>query len=52
MYYKVNPKRMNKDINKNNLNFNQKNFDLDIVSASTALFVHNIDLNFSGFQIK
>jgi len=52
MYYKVNPKRKNIDINKNNLNFNQKNFDLDIVSASTALFIHNIDLNYYGFSNK
>ncbi len=52
LYYKVNPNRKNKDINENNLNFNQKNFDLDIVSASTALFIHNIDLNYYGFSNK
>lgn len=52
MYYKINPKRKNDDINRNNLNFNQKNFDLDIVSASAALFVHNIDLNYFGFSNK
>lgn len=52
MYYRVNPKRKNDDINMNDLNFNQKNFDLDIVSASAALFIHNIDLNYYGFSNK
>ena len=52
MYYKINPKRKNENISQYNLNFNQRNFDLDIVSASAALFVHNIDLNFYGFSNK
>lgn len=52
LYYKVNPKKEYIDINKNDLNFNQKNFDLDIVSASSALFIHNIDLNYRGFSNK
>lgn len=52
MYYKVNPQRKNEDINQYNLNFNQRNFDLDIVSASAALFIHNIDLNYFGFSNK
>jgi hypothetical protein len=52
MYYKENPKRKNEDIKRNNFNFNQRNFDLDIVSASTALFIHNIDLNYFGFSNK
>lgn len=52
LYYKINPNRMNEDINRNNLDFNQKNFDLDIVSASAALFIHNIDLNYYGFSKK
>lgn len=52
LYYKVNPNREFRDINRNGLNFNQKNFDLDIVSASAALFIHNIDLNYYGFSNK
>jgi len=52
MYYKINPNRQNDDINHCDLNFNQRNFDLDIVSASAALFVHNIDLNYYGFSNK
>jgi len=52
MYCKMNPKRENVDIIKNNLNFNQVNFDLDIVSASAALFVHNIALDYYGFTNK
>lgn len=52
LYYNVNPNREYRDINLNNLNFNQKNFDLDIVSASAALFIHNIDLNYYGFSNK
>lgn len=52
MYYKKNPRRKNEDIVDYNLNFNQRNFDLDIVSASAALFIHNIDINFYGFSNK
>ena len=52
MYYKENPERKNEDINKNNLNYNQKNFDLDIVSASSSIFIHNIDLSYYGFSNK
>lgn len=51
-YYKENPHKEYKDINRHGLNFNQKNFDLDIVSASSALFIHNIDLNYYGFSNK
>ena len=49
-YYNVNPDREYRDINRNGLNFNQENFDLDIVSASAALFIHNIDFNYCGFS--
>jgi hypothetical protein len=52
LYYKVNPKRKNIDIVRENHNFNQKNFSLDIVSASSALFIHNINLNYYGFSNK
>lgn len=52
MYYKVNSSRKNEDIKRSGLNYNQKNFDLDIVSASAALFIHNIDLNYYGFSNK
>ena len=52
LYYKFNPDKKEIDIVRESLNFNQKNFDLDIVSASSALFIHNIDLNYSGFSNK
>jgi hypothetical protein len=52
LYYKINPNKAYRDINQNGLNYNQKNFDLDIVSASSALFIHNIDLNYYGFSNK
>ncbi|VAW33077.1 hypothetical protein MNBD_CPR01-98, partial [hydrothermal vent metagenome] len=52
MYFYANPQKEYKDIKKNGLNYNQKNFDLDIVSACSALFIHNIDRNYSGFSNK
>lgn len=52
LYYNINPDKEERDIERKGLNFNQKNFDLDIVSASTALFIHNIDLNYYGFSNK
>lgn len=52
LYYNANPNREYRDITRNNLNFNQKNFDLDIVSACSALFIHNIDLSYNGFPNK
>ena len=52
LYYEANPKKEYIDIIKDELNFNQRNFDLDIVSASSALFIHNIDLNYPGFSEK
>lgn len=52
-YYKENPKKMHTEISgKDYLNYNQDNFDLDIVSASSALFIHNIDLEYKGFSKK
>lgn len=50
MYYRVNPQRKHEDIFQYDLNFNQRNFDLDIVSACAALFIHNIDLTYGGFR--
>ena len=53
LYYKGNPKRKYIDmINENGFNLNQKYFDFYIVSASSALFIHNIDLNYRGFSNK
>jgi len=52
LYYDKNPDREYRDINRNGFNYNQMNFDLDIVSASSALFIHNIDLNYYGFSNK
>ncbi len=52
LYYKFNPGKKYEDIRNNNLNFNQQNFDLDIVSASSALFIHNVDLKYRGFSNK
>lgn len=52
MYQKVNPNRKSREIYKNGLNFNQKNFSQDIITASSALFIHNIDLKYYGFSNK
>jgi hypothetical protein len=52
LYYHVNPNREYRDINLNGLNFNQQNFDVDIVNACSALFIHNIDLDYDGFSDK
>jgi len=52
LYQKYNSNREEKSIEEEGLDWNQKNFSLDIVSASTALFVHNIDLNYHGFAEK
>ncbi|MHA1280431.1 MAG: hypothetical protein ACTSQ8_24955 [Candidatus Helarchaeota archaeon] len=52
IYYKKNPKREKKDVILSNHNWNQENFDLDIVSSSAALFIHNISLKYKGFSNK
>jgi hypothetical protein len=44
--------QLKNNIVRENHNFNQKNFSLDIVSASSALFIHNINLNYYGFSNK
>lgn len=46
MYNKEYPRR------ENSFDFNQRNFDLDMVSASSALFIHNISQKYSGFSNK
>ena len=52
VYQKNNPNRRREDILVGGLNFNEENFALDIVLASAALFVHNIDRSYSGFKSK
>ncbi len=52
MYHHVNPNREYRDIYKNELNFNQQYFSQDIITASSALFIHNIDLSYPGFSNK
>jgi len=52
LYFRVNPKREIRDILINGLNYNQANFDFDVVSASSALFLHNIEVSYPGFQGK
>lgn len=52
LYYRANPQRENKNIEYDGFIFNQKNFDLEIVSASSALIIHNIDLKYSGLSNK
>lgn len=52
LYYRANPQRNYEYIEYDGFDFNQKFFDLDIVSASSALIVHNIDLNYNGFSNK
>ncbi len=52
MYFKINPKRKNGRIISEGFNFNQKNFNSSIVSASAALFIHNIDPGYLRFSNK
>ena len=52
LYQENNPNRINVDIIIDGLNYNQSNFTFDIVTASTALFIHNIDLEYEGFSNK
>jgi hypothetical protein len=49
LYNKYNPQRQHRRIVRIGVNFNQDNFEQDIVSACAALFVHNIDLAYGGF---
>lgn len=52
IYQRNNPSRIKEDVTVDDLNFNENNFILDIVSASAALFIHNIDLKYYGFRNK
>jgi len=52
LYQAHNPNREEREIVWNGLNYNQRNFIYDIVSASSALFIHNIDLEYPGFSNK
>jgi len=52
MYEKWNPDRRREDIVVNGLNFNQEYFENDIVSACSAIFVHNLPrTSFGGLKI-
>ena len=52
IYQMNNPNREERDIIVNGLDFNQRNFSTDIVSASSALFIHDINLDYDGFSNK
>ncbi len=52
LYHKANPLKKYDDIYLDGFNYNQENFDMDLVSASSALFVHNIGLEYHGFTNK
>ena len=44
MYQEYNPKRIHKTIEINGFNFNQKCFDKHVVSACSAIYIHNLPL--------
>jgi hypothetical protein len=46
IYNKINPDKKCVPITYNGLDFNQKNFNLDIISSASALFLHNIDFKY------
>lgn len=50
IYQKYNPERKYSDVIKNDVNFNQKFFEHDVVSACSAIFIHN--LNSEDFPTK
>lgn len=52
MYDNNNPNRDKKSVVVGDLDFNQQNFENDIVTASTAIFIHNIDIAYDGFKEK
>jgi hypothetical protein len=52
IYQKNNPTRDEKKTVKGNLDYNELNFTKDVVSAASAIFIHNIDLNYHGFRNK
>ncbi len=52
IYQNRNPTRAEAEIVINGLDYNEQYFKMDIVSAASALFIHNIDLNYHGFSNK
>lgn len=52
LYYDVNHNRESRCVLSNDLSFNQENFDKDIVNSCSALFIHNIDIDYDGFSNK
>ncbi len=52
LYYSRNPKGTKKRSIINGLDYDQRIFDSGIVSASTAIFLHNIDRKYLGFKKK
>lgn len=53
IYKKYNPNREYININSiSGHNYNQENFDSDLVSSCSALFIHNIDSSYTGFPNK
>jgi hypothetical protein len=52
LYQKKNPERKHKDIHVGSANFNQKYFEEDVVSACTAIYIHNLPSDaFHGTKI-
>ena len=52
IYQKNNPERARKRIEIDGLDYNQKFFENDITDASSAIFIHNIDLKYPGMNKK
>jgi hypothetical protein len=52
MYFSYNPDRKKQHIYHAGLSYNQIYFDQDIVSAASALFIHNISLDYGEFSSK
>ncbi|HJH29850.1 MAG TPA: hypothetical protein C5S51_09205 [Methanosarcinaceae archaeon] len=42
MYQEYNPERIYGDVRENGFNFNQENFDNDIISSCSAIYIHNL----------
>jgi hypothetical protein len=52
LYQSHNPTRAEVDIVEADLNYNEKTFMEDIVSAASAIFIHNINPDYDGFSRK
>lgn len=52
LYFTANPEALHQYQPYNGFDFNQNNFDLDIVSACSAIFLHNIHHEYKGFTRK